>query len=63
MDDGFVCVVDGVRDGVETDRVCFFIPCKDVIPDLDLADRLVAFVGGDFRVCAEAVEAVGNLAE
>lgn len=36
-DDGLVRVVDGVCDGVETDRVGFFVPCKDVVPDFDLA--------------------------
>lgn len=60
VDDGFIRVVDGVCDGIETDRVRFFIPREDVVPDLDLADGLVAFNGGDFRVRAEAVEAAGG---
>ncbi len=32
MYDDFVRVVDGVRDGIETDRVRFLIPGKDVVP-------------------------------
>ena len=47
LGDHLVRMVDGVCDGVETDRVRFFIPGKDVVPDLDLADILGAFVGGD----------------
>ena len=53
VDDDFVRVVDGVCDGVKADGVCFFIPGKDIVPDLDLADILCAFVGGDvsFSTC------------
>jgi len=54
VDDDFIRVVDSVRDGVETDAACFFIPCKDIVPDLDLADGSVAFVGGDGRVRTES---------
>jgi len=56
VDNGFIGVVDGVRDGVERDFVGLFIPCQDVVPDLDLADgtECVAFVPGNFGVRAEA---------
>ena len=40
VDDDLIRVVDGVCDGIETDRVRFLIPRKNVVPDLDLADRL-----------------------